>query len=370
MKTIAICGSNVQTLIQPPSYVQALTVEGVTVHCGLIYSDPPKFDPQAEAHSVLIRVRAFSCNYRDKALLLMHALQSPPSRFASIGSEFMGEVIEVGSAVTDLQPGDRVIGNNSYPDSGVPGLPPGIPTNRGSKEYRVLHRAKLIRIPDRMSDTVAAAFSIGAQTTYSMIRRLQLSPGAKVLVTAARSNTSLFAINALQLHPVRVFALTTSTRFAGQIQALGVEQVFVVPGSDANSWQEIKEFSQTIGGFDAVIDPYFDLYLGKVVPLMAAWGRYITCGFYDQYLDMLGRDFDYSGLSCREIMTHVMLNNYSLIGNCIGLLEDLERALQDYASGRLKVVVDSVFAEDQAASFFERTYCSSDRFGKVVLAYS
>jgi NADPH:quinone reductase-like Zn-dependent oxidoreductase len=370
MKTIAICGSNVKTLIQPPSYIQEFTLEGVNVHCGLIHSDAPSFNPQAKPDSVLLRVRAFSCNYRDKALLLMHALQSPPSHFASIGSEFVAEVVAVGSAVSDLQPGDRVIGNNSYPDSGVPGLMAGIPTNRGSKEYRVLHRAKLMRIPPMMSDTVAAAFSIGAQTTYSMIRRLQLFPGAKVLVTAARANTSLFAINALRLHPVRVFALTTSPAFAEQIQQLGVEQVLVLSGSDAESWQEMATLSKELGGFDAVIDPYFDLYLGKIVPLMATGGRYITCGFYDQYLQMLGRSFEYTGLSCREIMTLAMLNNLSIIGNCIGLIEDLEKAIQDYESGRLKVVIDSVFTENQAAAFFQRTYCSSDRFGKVVLAYT
>jgi NADPH:quinone reductase-like Zn-dependent oxidoreductase len=103
---------------------------------------------------------------------------------------------------------------------------------------------------------------------------------------------------------------------------------------------------------------------------MATGGRYITCGFYDQYLQMLGRSFEYTGLSCREIMTLAMLNNLSIIGNCIGLIEDLEKAIQDYESGRLKVVIDSVFTENQAAAFFQRTYCSSDRFGKVVLAYT
>ena len=48
---------------------------------------------------------------------------------------------------------------------------------------------------------------------------------------------------------------------------------------------------------------------------------------------------------------------------------DLEHALQDYAAGRFDVIVDSVFSGNQVADFFNRTYNSRDRFGKVVYRY-
>jgi NADPH:quinone reductase-like Zn-dependent oxidoreductase len=129
-------------------------------------------------------------------------------------------------------PGDRVIGNNAYPQSGVPGLPAGVPTNHASHEFLVLHRAKLARIPEGMPDSVAASFSIAAaQTSYSMIWRLDLPRGASVLVAAAKSNTSLFAIAALAGRGFDLYALSTSDRFAEELHRPGVEELFVADPS-------------------------------------------------------------------------------------------------------------------------------------------
>ena len=114
-----------------------------------------------------------------------------------------------------MRPGERVIANNAYPDSGEPGAPPGIPGNMLSKELQILHAGKLARVPERMSDAEAAGFSIGAQTTFSMIRKLALAPGTVVLLNGGRSNTTLFALHALKAHafaPAQIYVSTTSER--------------------------------------------------------------------------------------------------------------------------------------------------------------
>ena len=61
--------------------------------------------------------------------------------------------------------------------------------------------------------------------------------------------------------------------------------------------------------------------------------------------------------------------NLSMMGHCLGLTEDLARAIDDYAAGLLRVHVDSVFDDDHAAEFIERSFNSPERFGKAVLAY-
>ena len=195
---------------------------------GVIDTTEPAFDPDApaQADQVLLKVRAFSCNYRDKNLIFKMTTKGPQTSFYVLGSEFCGEVVAAGARVTDFRPGDRVIGNGQYPHSGIEGVRGGLPTNHGSKEYQVLHQAKLLKIPASMSDDVAAAFPIGAQTTYSMIRKLHLQPGERVLVTAAKSNTSLFAINALRQYDVQVYATTTSMAFADELTKMGVQEVF------------------------------------------------------------------------------------------------------------------------------------------------
>ncbi|NET33073.1 MAG: zinc-binding alcohol dehydrogenase family protein [Cyanothece sp. SIO1E1] len=373
MRTISICGNNVKNLIHTPSFVSHFTTSGISVNCGLIHTQNLTFDRQAPEHydQVLVKVRAFSCNYRDKALILRAATHDGANRFSAVGSEFVAEVVDCGVGVRELRPGDRVIGNNAYPDSGVAGLLPGVATNHGSREYQIFHQAKLIKIPPEMPDAVAAAFSIGGQTTYSMIRRLQLQPGETVLVTAARSNTSLFAINALRHRDVKVYATTTSPQFTAQLQALGVKRVIPVILND-DEWikpELVEEIQQEVGRFNCIFDPFFDLHIGKMMVALDVGGRYITCGLYDQYADVTGQDFQYRGMSINEILSVAMIRNLQIMGNCIGLKADLEQAIQDYVHGKLEVVIDSVFQGDQVKEFFERTYNAKDRFGKVVYQY-
>jgi NADPH:quinone reductase-like Zn-dependent oxidoreductase len=374
MRNISICGSQFQLLATPPDIIKKLSLEGIDIFCGLIHTPDVTFDRNApeNASKVLIRKRAFSCNYRDKSFILKMAVKAPSNRFFTLGSEFVAEVVATGEEVTDLQIGDRVIENCCYPEPAAPGLRPGIPTNSGSREYQVFHQAQLLKIPAEMPDEVAAAFSIGGQTTYSMIRKLDLKPGANVLVTAAKSNTSLFAINALKQLDVNVYATSTSVRFEQQLKELGVKQLIQIDPTVSNwfTFDSIKEVCQETGGFDGIIDPFFDLHIGKVVPLLAPnRGKYITCGLYDQYSHITERPFEYHGMLGRDLFAYMMLHNLQIIGNCLGTTKDLQHALHDYATGQLAVVIDSVFTETQVKEFFERTYHDANRFGKVIYRY-
>ena len=149
------------------------------------------------------------------------------AKFYPLGSEFVGEVIQKGNAVTNLEIGDTVIGNGNYPYSGYENVKPGLPTNHTSKELDAFHFSKLVKVPKSMPVEVAAGLSLGGQTAYSMIRKLHLQKGEKVLVTAATSNTSLFAINALKHQDVDVYAVTTSPKYKDQLLDLGVKEVFI-----------------------------------------------------------------------------------------------------------------------------------------------
>jgi len=234
-----------------------------------------------------------------------------------------------------------------------------------------MHEAKLIKVPQEMSDEVAGAFSIAAQTTYSMLWKLHLKEGANVLVTAAKSNTSLFAINALKKYHVNVYATTTSMQFERELKEMGVKELILIdPALESfRNNESIEEIISKTGGFDYVIDPFFDLHIGKVIDVMAHNSKYVTCGLYDQFSSLIGRKLDYRGRNLSEIMGRAIVNNVQIIGNCLGQKEDLQDAIEDYVSGSLEVVIDSVFSGHQVGTFFNRTYNARDRFGKVVYRY-
>ena len=343
---------------------------------GLVITTRPAFDPAAPEHrgAVLIRTRAFSCNYRDKALMLMAAGRDAPTSFYVIGSEFAGAVVAVGDEVERFAVGDRVMSDPFYdpgrgqaPQKGLDGLP----SNHGSREYQIIRQEKVIKMPDGMPDAVGGAFSIGAQTTYSMIRKLGVEAGSNVLVTAARSNTSLFAINALKKYEVRVFALTTSTHFDEQFRALGVQEVIPVPpevfcmendeGRRALAAQ-LSRVADPIGGFNYVIDPFYNLYMEAAISALAFEGKYVSCG-----VRVYGNEPRNGALA--RVMERVMQRNVHIIGNCLGTRQDLCKALEDYTSGCLDVVLDSTFQGPDVASFVDRTYNARDRFGKVLYLY-
>ncbi len=69
-------------------------------------------------------------------------------------------------------------------------------------------------------------------------------------------------------------------------------------------------------------------------------------------------------------MLYTSFHNIHLIGNFLGQAEDLAQAIRDYNAGLLNVTIDSVFRGNQVAAFFDRTYNTRDRFGKVVYCYS
>jgi NADPH:quinone reductase-like Zn-dependent oxidoreductase len=353
----------------------AVTVDGVTVGCGLVNTAIPAFDPGApeNARRVVTRVNALSCNYRDKGFF--HGMQRVPThRFTAIGSEFVGEVIAVGNEVRSLRPGDRVIPNHEYHGYAThdDGVRQGIATNQASRAYHVLAERKLARIPHAMPDEVAAGFSVGAQTAYSMVRRLHSAPGGRALVTAASSNTSLFLIAALRRRDIDVYAATTSPRHVAALRALGVKEVLCVSragrglrGSDA-----LSEFGKAAGGFDYVLDPFFDLHLQKSIGVLNPGGVYVTCGLAGQTPYSLATSETDEMLDIRDVMSGVMQKNLTIIGNCIGLTADLDNALADYDAGTFHVVVDSVYSRQDVVPFIDRTYNTPERFGKVVFQYA
>jgi hypothetical protein len=73
--------------------------------------------------------------------------------------------------------------NCAYPESGVKGVSPRVTTNFASMGWLRMDRKKIIKIPKTLTNREAACFSLGAQTTSSMIRSylLDLSHRCKLM---------------------------------------------------------------------------------------------------------------------------------------------------------------------------------------------
>lgn len=331
-------------------------------------------DVKNSENKVIVKKMAFSCNFRDKPFLyyignkIKEGLQKKEILYSHIGSEFVAEVVEIGKNVKNLSIGDWVIPNISYPSYQSNYLP-GLPTNGASKRIEVFDSNKLLKVSNKIPVEIWAAFPVAAFTAYSMIRKV-IKPNTRLLITAAKSNTSLAVINALKNYPVDLFAMTSNENHSEKLRKMGVDDIIIV-GHNAINLMDNNHYSKILksGTFDTIIDPFFDIYFSKVIGLMGMDSNYITCGLYDQFSVGALSNENLGDLDFRNAFIHMMINNISIQGNCLGRLEDGIKSLEDCKNGKFEIIIDSVFSEGEESLFFYRTFFDNERFGKVVYKY-
>ena len=347
--------------------VGTASIGGTAVAVGLFDDAPPAFDPNAVDNRslVLLEVLAFSCNYRDRGIILAH-LAAGGGDAVHFGSDFVATVRAVGRDVDSVAVGDRVIADNSYPQARVTDVRPGIPTNAASAGFLVLHECKLAKVPEAMPLPLAASFSIAAQTVYSMIRRLDVRGGERCLVTGASSHTSQFVLATLAELGVETYAVTTGLN---DFSTLGVAGTIRVqpPFAKTLSRNEIaRRLVREHGGPELVVDPFADLYATAVIPLLKPGGSYVTCGVYAQ--SVVEPRTALSGREWRDLLAVIIKHNLTFHGNCLGRQADLAEAIAAYAGLSARLPPDGVFGLDRATEFVARSFAPA-RFGKAILQY-
>ena len=367
MKALAVINTDILSSDMVDD-IQEVDIRGTRVTCGVVDIPKPSFnfDSSENDDFVLVRVLAFSCNYRDKAIIVKAQLEMEKNRFdgqalSFFGSDFVARVEMVGKNVTNLSTGMRVIPNCYYPYSEYDGVGTGVVTNEASRGWLRLHKSKLLPIPDAMDDSIAASFSIGAQTSESMIRRSKASKKDQVLVCSARSNTSLFIIKRLLSMGVSVTALTTSDWTKDELDFVEPANIITIKRGLKN-WDNVE-----IGKFDLVFDPFYDLNLLNSLTKLNFDGRYVTCGFKNQHETFKEKTDNFDNDRFNQLMLTVMIFNLHIIGNCIGTTNDLKRAIEAFTPETSPIIIEKKLTINNSAEFLDTTYNQNNRFGKIVM---
>lgn len=339
----------------------------VQVTFGEVELEQPKFDCEEPNNReyVLLRVNAFSCNYRDKALLLANyeQIKNSDRLFLPFGSEFSADVIAVGADVCDFEVGDRVMPNCSYPESGKKGVLPGVATNFASLGWLRLHSKKLIKTPKTLSNVEAACFSLGSQTASGMIRRSGiLVDGGTPLVLSARSATSLFIIQQLISYGFNPLCLSTSEWNEAEIQRIYPARVERIEKNTALNDDLNYKFTHAF-------DPFFDMNVGHALNCLKTGGTYITCGLRDQHPMLSMETPNNAEPIVRGALVQSIMKNVSLLGNCLGSTEDLERAIRLQSRTGIGPIIDQEYKLIEGRDFVQRSFFNFRRFGKCVLVY-
>lgn len=164
---------------------------------------------------VHLRQRAVGLNFID----VYHRTGLYPLPLPAIlGMEGAGEVLAVGPAVSDLQPGDRV----AY--AGTPG---------GYATERLIPAHRLVKLPSRISDQQAAAMMLQGMTAQYLLRRTyRVQPGDSILLHAAAGGVGLIVCQWAKALGATVIGTVGSPEKATLAQAHGCDHTILYHEED------------------------------------------------------------------------------------------------------------------------------------------
>jgi len=185
----------------------------------------------------------------------------PPLPF-SPGAEVAGVIREVGSGVSGLATGMRVLVATVY---------------GGFAEEVVTQARGVVCLPEQMDFVSAAAFPIAYATSYHALKdRAQLKAAETLLVLGAAGGVGLTAIEVGKIMGARVIACASSDEKLALCKEYGAD--VLVNYSSGDLRERVKELTEG-KGVDVVYDPVGGAYAEPAVRSLAYQGRYLVIGF-------------------------------------------------------------------------------------------
>jgi NADPH2:quinone reductase len=225
----------------------------------LVYEDVPS--PVAGPDEAIIAMKAASVNFPDVLIIENKYQVKPPLPF-SPGSELSGVVKEVGAGVAGFKPGDRVIAVTGY--------------GAFAEEVKTEAR-RMVRIPDQMDFSVAAAFLLTYGTSdHALSDRGQLKAGETLLVLGAAGGVGIAAIEIGKAIGARVIACASSEDKLDVCLQHGADAAINYATEDMR--ERIKQITRGAGA-DVIYDPVGGPYTEPALRSIAWRGRLLVVGF-------------------------------------------------------------------------------------------
>ena len=187
-------------------------------------------DPRPGAGQVLIRMRAWSLNFRDLSVARGTYGGGGTAASGLIPlSDGVGEVIDIGAGVTRVKPGDRVAGifMQGFIAGGI--TAEALRTALGGAidgmlaEYVVLSEQGVVRLPAHLSDEEAATLPCAAVTAWNALVREARVKAGDTVVLLGTGGVSMFALQFAKLLGARVILTSSSDEKLEIARRLGAD---------------------------------------------------------------------------------------------------------------------------------------------------
>jgi len=225
----------------------------------LEFADLP--DPTPGSGEVVVAIHAAALNFFDTLLIAGKYQMKPPFPF-SPASEFAGVIESVGTGVTNLSPGDRVLGYGGF---------------GAAREKIAISAQRVVKIPDSLDFDRAAGITVIYGTTLHALKdRAKLKSGETLAVLGASGGTGLAAIEIGKLMGARVIACASSDDKLAFCRERGADDVINYAKED------VKEGLRRVTGgkgVDVIYDPVGGSHAEAALRSIAWGGRFLVIGF-------------------------------------------------------------------------------------------
>ncbi|MCX8996209.1 SDR family NAD(P)-dependent oxidoreductase [Rhizobiaceae bacterium BDR2-2] len=303
--------------------------------------------PAPKAGEVVVKVAATGLNFRDvmwsMGLLPEEALEDGFAG-ATIGMEMAGTVVAVGEGVSDVVPGESVMG---------------IGPQAFSTHMRVA-REGLMRLPDGMDLTAAATVPVAFLTAwYAMVELGRIRPGETILIHGAAGGVGLAALQIAKLKGATVIATAGTVEKRRFLAMLGADHVF-----DSRSLDFVGDVLRVTGGegVDLVLNSLFAEAMERSFELVKPFGRFLELGKRDYYSDRklalrpFRRNVSYFGIDADQLLVKAPALTHRIFDE-IGAL---------FAEGKLTPLPFRAFGHDETSGAF-RLMQNAGHIGKIVV---
>ena len=248
---------------------------------------------------------------------------------SGLGLEGAGVVEAVGSAVTDLRPGDRVA---------YAGGPPG-----AYAEVRNIPADRLVKLPDAIDFRTAAAMMLQGMTAQYLLRRTyRVQPGDTILIQAAAGGVGLIVCQWAKALGATVIGTVSSDEKAALAQAHGCDHPIIY--TRENFVARVREITQGEGVpvvYDSIGKDTFTGSLDCLRPL----GMMVTFG--NAYGPV--PPVDTLELSKRGSLFLTRPTLFTYVAKRSDLLATAQELFDVVAAGKVRIEVNQTYALQDAA---------------------
>jgi NADPH:quinone reductase-like Zn-dependent oxidoreductase len=328
----------------------------------LEYSDYP--DPVATSCDVVVDVFATTVNSLDVTQRNGYFTMAGFTLPHISGMDIAGIVTEIGSDVSLVKVGDRVIVDPSlcnvpeqskmagrgdlYGELGVIGAN----ANGGYAEKCLVPETHLYQIPHNMTWHKAVMFpTVWMTSHHALFDIAKLKAGETVMIHAAGSGVSMAGIQWAKNAGAVVLATAGSDEKCAKALELGADFACNNRKTDIPKW--VRGLTDA-KGVDVVFDHVGEALWATSIFSLAPRGRLVNCG---------NTSGDAPVIPSLGYMFHMGIQ---LLGSDPYRYEEFGRAWKQYCESDFKPIVDSVFSLSEGAQAQEKL-SSGNFFGKIII---